>query len=113
MALSDTSRQACWICNLFMELGINIGSIPLNGDNQGSIFLASNPAQEHRTKHIDIRHHFIRFCVEDKIVKLYFVESENQLADILTKSLTFDKFWSNWKKLGFAYYPGLSSKPNA
>ena len=60
MSLSDTSRQLVWIRTLFKELGINLGSIPLCGNNQGSIFLASNPVQEKQIKHIDLHYHYIR-----------------------------------------------------
>src|ERR1700746_3434959 len=54
MSLSDTCRQLVWFKTLLIELGINMCPIPLYGDNQGSIFLASNPVQEKRIKHIDI-----------------------------------------------------------
>src|SRR5258705_6915469 len=54
MCLSDTTRQIVWIESLFKELNFDIKEIALCGDNQGAIFLASNPAQEHRSKHIDI-----------------------------------------------------------
>jgi transposase InsO family protein len=60
MSLADTSRQLVWIRSLFEEIGIILAPIPLCGDNQGSIFLASNPVQEKRIKHIDIRYHYIR-----------------------------------------------------
>ena len=59
MCLSDTTRQIVWIESLFKELNFDISNIALCGDNQGAIFLASNPAQEHRSKHIDIRYHYI------------------------------------------------------
>jgi hypothetical protein len=54
MCLSDTTRQIIWIESLFKELNFDISNVALCGDNQGAIFLASNPAQEHRSKHIDI-----------------------------------------------------------
>src|SRR6266404_6252899 len=60
MSISDTCRQLVWIRSLFKELGINLGPIPLCGDNQGSIFLASNPVQEKWIKHIDIHYHYIQ-----------------------------------------------------
>ena len=53
MCLSDTTRQIVWIESLFKELNFDISNIALCRDNQGAIFLASNPAQEHRSKHID------------------------------------------------------------
>ena len=60
MSLSDMSRQLVWIRSLFEKLGIQLMPIPLCGDNQGSIFLASNPVQERWIKHIDLRYHYIR-----------------------------------------------------
>ena len=46
MALSDCSRQVVWIRTLMSELGFNLNATPLYGDNQGSIFIASNPVTE-------------------------------------------------------------------
>ena len=100
MCISDTSRQIIWIQSLFKEINFEIENISLCGDNQGAIFLASNPAQEHRTKHIDIRYHFIRQCVEDKKVVLYYVPTTEQIADILTKCLNYDKFKKFRNQLG-------------
>jgi hypothetical protein len=59
MSLSDTCRQLVWMHSFLKELGMPVGTIPLCGDNQGAIFNASNPVQEKRTKHIDIRFHYI------------------------------------------------------
>lgn len=52
-------------------------------DNSSAIQIFKNPVQHFRTKHIDICHHFIRELVEDKILSLEYVKSEDQLADIL------------------------------
>ena len=92
MALSDSSRHACWLRSFISELGYSLPPTPLCADNQGSIFLASNPAHDRRTKHIDIRYHFIREKVEDGVIKIYHVPSGAQLADALTKSLNHTKF---------------------
>ena len=64
MSLSDTCRQLQWMHSLFYELGMPIDTIPLCGDNQGAIFIASNPVQERLTKHIDICYHYIRQVLE-------------------------------------------------
>ena len=64
MSLPDISRQLVWIKVLLSELGIEMGPIPLCGDNQGSIFMALNPVQECRIKHIDIRYHYIQEVVQ-------------------------------------------------
>jgi hypothetical protein len=77
MSLSDTSRQLVWVRNLFSELSIELAPIPLFGDNQGSIFIASNPVQEKHSKHIDLRYHYIRDVVSrpgcrDRVIRLIF-----------------------------------------
>ena len=59
MAISDCSRQVIWIKNLIKELVIEIRSILIYGDNQGSTFIASNAVQESCTKHINIHYHYI------------------------------------------------------
>ena len=59
MALSDTGQQAVWITSLLCELGIDIKTVPICGDNQGSIFIGSNPVQECCSKHIDICYHYM------------------------------------------------------
>ena len=54
MALSDCSHQVVWVKTLLSEIGFNLTAIPICSDNQGSIFIASNPVTEKRSKHIDI-----------------------------------------------------------
>jgi hypothetical protein len=103
MALSDCSRQATWIQTLLEELGITIGTIPICGDNQGSIFIGSNPVQEKRSKHIDIRYHYVRQCIEDGKVSLYFVEGAENPADMLTKNLGHIKFLKFRGQLGIEF----------
>ncbi|GKE14606.1 hypothetical protein Tco_1422183 [Tanacetum coccineum] len=61
-------------------------------DNQSAIALCCNSVQHSRSKHIDIRHHFIKEQVERKVVELYFVETKYQLADIFTKALPRERF---------------------
>ena len=103
MALSDSCRQLMWLRSLFNEIGISIQSLPLCGDNQGSIFLASNPIQERRTKHIDIRFHYIRERVEMRQVELFYVRTDDNIADILTKNLALVKFKKFRDLLGITF----------
>ena len=98
--MSDAARQIYWIQSLCSEMGIKTGPIDLCVDNQGAIFLASNPAQEHRSKHIDIKYHHIREAVNEGKVRLTFVPTNEQIADVLTKNLSFDKLKFFRKKLG-------------
>ena len=61
--------------------------IPLHCDNKSAVKIANNPVQHSRTKHIDIRHHFLRDHVAMNDITLCGVRSEDQLADIFTKPL--------------------------
>ena len=92
MSLSDTCRQLVWVRSMVSELGIKLAPIPLFGDNQGSIFLASNPVQEKHIKHIDLRYHFIRDIIQSKQVELFFIEGASNPADMFTKNLGHIKF---------------------
>ncbi|GJU13492.1 hypothetical protein Tco_1135888 [Tanacetum coccineum] len=72
--------------------GCVLNKIPMYCDNQSAIALCCNSVQHSRSKHIDIRHHFIKEQVERKVVELYFVETKYQLADIFTKALPRERF---------------------
>ncbi len=104
MSLCDTSRQLVWIRSLLSELGINLAPIPLCGDNQGSIFLSSNPVQEKRIKHIDLRHHYIHEVICDKKIELFFIEGAENPADLFTKNLGRIKFLKFREQLGLEFY---------
>ncbi|GJW58043.1 retrovirus-related pol polyprotein from transposon TNT 1-94 [Tanacetum coccineum] len=77
-----------------------LSRIPLYCDNKSAIALCCNNVQHSRAKHIDIRYHFIKEQVENRIVELYFVRNEYQLADIFTKSLPRERFYFLIDKLG-------------
>ena len=93
MAMSDMTRQISWIKSLLGKIQFSIPKVPLYCDNQGAIFLATNPGQEQRSKHIGIRYHYIRECVEegDKI-DLFYIPTGEQIANIFTKNLSPVKF---------------------
>ncbi|GJX16587.1 hypothetical protein Tco_0217419 [Tanacetum coccineum] len=71
---------------------LSFNKIPLYCDNQSAIALCCNNVQHSRSKHIDIRHHFIKEQVENRVVEVYFVEMKYQLADIFTKALPRESF---------------------
>ena len=68
------------------------GPLTVHCDNKSAIDISKNPVQHSRTKHIDIRHHFIRELVEDNQVVIKHVVTDSQLADIFTKSLECNRF---------------------
>ena len=71
---------------------LKVTKVPLFCDNTSAINLTKNPVHHSRTKHIEIRHHFIREQMSNGICEIEFIESEKQLADFFTKPLTKDRF---------------------
>jgi hypothetical protein len=92
MAILDCSCQCIWVKMLLEEIGYSIGPVPICGDNQGSLFMASNPITETRSKHIDIRYHFVRGAIENNQVDPYFISGAENPADLFTKPLACVKF---------------------
>ena len=104
MAVSDCSRQVVWIKALLEELTFDLRAVPICSDNQGSIFLSSNPVTERRTKHIDIRYHYIREVIAAKQVELFYIPGEDNPADMFTKNLGHIKFLKFRGMLGLEFY---------
>ncbi|CAL8138375.1 unnamed protein product [Prunus armeniaca] len=92
--------QLLWMRQMLEDYGLAQSCFLIYCDNMSAIDISKNPVQHSRTKHIDIRHHFIRDLVEDKILTLEFVPSEKQLADILTKALDFQKHGTLRQSIG-------------
>ncbi|GJS66460.1 hypothetical protein Tco_0681024, partial [Tanacetum coccineum] len=69
-------------------------------DSKAAIAISYNLVQHSRTKHIDVRYHFIKEQVEKGIVELFFVGTENQLADLFTKAMSEDRFKYLVRRLG-------------
>nr|GEV86485.1 copia protein [Tanacetum cinerariifolium] len=92
IAMSGCCAQILWMRSQLIDYGFDFNKIPLYCDNRSAIALCCNNVQHSRSKHIDIRHHFIREQVERGVVELYFVTTDYQLADIFTKSLPRQRF---------------------
>jgi hypothetical protein len=69
------------------DFGYNLSKVPLLCDNEIAIRMADNPVEHSRTKHLDIRHHFLRDHQQKGDIEVYHISTENQLADIFTKLL--------------------------
>ncbi|XXG89958.1 hypothetical protein AAC387_Pa12g1837 [Persea americana] len=93
--------EAIWLRNLLEEFDhTQDESTTIHVDNKSAIELAKNPKQHGRSKHIDIRYHFIRDHVKQKTVKLKYCSTTEQVADIFTKALPTDTFTRLRKRLG-------------
>uniref|UniRef100_A0A803LUX6 RNase H type-1 domain-containing protein n=1 Tax=Chenopodium quinoa TaxID=63459 RepID=A0A803LUX6_CHEQI len=92
--------EVLWLRKLLSELGYTPKkSCKLYCDNMASIWISENPVQHDRTKHVEIDRHFIKDNLEEKVISLPFVRSEDQLADILTKAVTTHAFEGALSKL--------------
>ena len=88
MAASQASCEAIWLRKLLVGLfGRELRPTVIYCDNQSCIKLSENPVFHDRSKHIEIRYHFIRDWVQRGAVQLAYVSTDDQVADILTKSL--------------------------
>ena len=103
--MTECAKQIQWICNLFGEIKLPMSRIPFCVDNQGAIFLASNPAQEGRTKYVRIPQYYIREAVENGEVELFYVPTNIQFADIFTKNLGKTKFLEGCNSLTLTLFP--------
>ncbi|GJU85125.1 putative ribonuclease H-like domain-containing protein [Tanacetum coccineum] len=98
--MSGCCAQILWMRSQLSDYGFAYNRIPMYCDNKSAIALCCNNVQHSRSKHIDIRHHFIREQVEKGVVELYFVRTEYQLADIFTKALPRERFEFILPRLG-------------
>nr|GEV43234.1 copia protein [Tanacetum cinerariifolium] len=92
IAMSRCCALILWMRSQLTDYGFDFNKIPLYCDNRSAIALCCNNVQHSRSKHIDIRHHFIREQVERGVVELYFMTTDYQLADIFTKALPRQRF---------------------
>jgi hypothetical protein len=101
VAATTAATQGIWLARLLGELqGRKAETVELMVDNKSALALAKNPVFHERSKHIDIRYHFIRGCLEDGSINASFINTSNQLADILTKSLGRVKFQELRARIG-------------
>ena len=84
------------------DFNLHYDHIPIKCDNTSAISLTKNLIQHSRTKHIEIRHHFIRDHVQKGDIELHFVSTDKQLAVIFTKPLGEEQFCFIRRELGMS-----------
>ncbi|WVZ71050.1 hypothetical protein U9M48_019676 [Paspalum notatum var. saurae] len=92
IAAASCCSQLLWMKATLNDFGLRFEKIPLLVDSTSAISVAKNPVLHSRTKHIDVRFHFLRDHYEKEDIDLVHIASENQLADIFTKPLEFGAF---------------------
>jgi len=106
MALTDTTKELKWVRTLLAELGYSNRKsnepTELYSDNQGAIALAKNPVSHSRAKHIDLRHHFVREAIQDRIIWVQYIPTVEMTADSPTKALGREKHEKCTTRMGMA-----------
>ncbi|MCO5564509.1 hypothetical protein L7F22_018170 [Adiantum nelumboides] len=92
VAASEACKEAIWLGRLVTDLGIKEETPMLHCDSQSAIQLASNPVYHSKTKHVDVKYHFIKEMVEDKQVQLVKLHITNNPTNLLTKGLPLESF---------------------
>nr|GFC16264.1 retrovirus-related Pol polyprotein from transposon TNT 1-94 [Tanacetum cinerariifolium] len=100
VSLSAYYAQVLWMRTQLTDYGFHFDKIPMYCDSKAAIAISCNLVQHSRTKHVDVRYHFIKEKVEKGIVELFFVETEYQLADLFTKALPEERFKYLVRRLG-------------
>ncbi|CAL1375783.1 unnamed protein product [Linum trigynum] len=101
IAATDAACEAVWLKRLISDLQQNEnGPTIIHCDNMSAIAMTKNPVFHARSKHIELRHHFIRDLVNEGLIVMEFINTDDQPADILTKAVTREKFEK------FKQYPG-------
>src|SRR6204780_4605245 len=106
MVLTDATKELKWVRTLLAELGYSNGKsdepTELFLDNQGAIALAKNPVSHSRAKHIDLRHHFVREAIQDRIIWVQYIPTAKMTADSLTKALGHEKHEKCASRMGMS-----------
>ena len=93
MALAAETQEAIWQMMVLQELGVEIsGPIVIREDNKACQMFADHAGNFSRTKHIDVRYHFVRECLTRGDIRIDYVRTEEQVADIFTKALSRELF---------------------
>ena len=100
VAAGSCCTQILWMKNMLKDYGIPQGKLVIFCDNTSAINISKNPVQHTRTKHIDIRYHFIRELVDKNLLALEYVSTDHQWADLFTKPLDTERFMTLRNAIG-------------
>ncbi|GBL76200.1 Retrovirus-related Pol polyprotein from transposon TNT 1-94 [Araneus ventricosus] len=93
VALTEAAKEFIWLKNVLNNesLNLKVNENIMFCDNQAAISFSNSPVENYRTKHIDVRYHFLRNLIHDNVFKIQYVNTKFNLADIITKPMVKDK----------------------
>ncbi|GKD83474.1 hypothetical protein Tco_1350313 [Tanacetum coccineum] len=92
VAAVNCRGQVLWIQNQMLDYGFNFMNIKIYIDNESTICIVKNPLFHSKTKHIEIRHHFIRDAYKKKLIQVLKIYTNDNVADLLTKDFDVSMF---------------------
>ncbi|GKC30520.1 hypothetical protein Tco_1037814 [Tanacetum coccineum] len=92
IAASHCCGQVLWIQNQMLDYGYNFMQTKIHVDNESAICVVKNPVYHSKTKHIEIRHHFIRDSYEKKLIEMVKIHTDYNVADLLTKAFDVTRY---------------------
>ncbi|GKC37642.1 putative ribonuclease H-like domain-containing protein [Tanacetum coccineum] len=92
VAAANCCGQVLWIQNQMLDYGFNFMNTKIYIDNESTICIVKNPVFHSKTKHIEIRHHFIRDSYEKKLIQVIKIHTDHNVADLLTKAFDVSRF---------------------
>ncbi|GJY27435.1 putative ribonuclease H-like domain-containing protein [Tanacetum coccineum] len=102
VAAVNCCGQVLWVQNQLLDYGFNFMNTKIHIDNESTICIVKNPVYHSKTKHIEIRHHFIRDCYEKKLISVEKIHTDLNVADLLTKPFDGPRFNYLVVSIGFA-----------
>ena len=113
ICFAESAKSGLYFSNLLKELELPCGYINLCGDNISSLTLSAHKAIHQKTKHIDVKYHFIRDLVSKKMIKLNYVNTKFNIAVILTKCLDSHTFSTIISLVNYSISPSDSTSNNS
>jgi hypothetical protein len=105
IAASTASTQALWLARLLGDLGRDTEAVELRVDSKSALALAKNLVFHEHSNHIRIKYHFIQSCLDEGSIKASYINTQDQLADLLTKSLGRVKLQELCSRIGMVRVP--------
>ncbi|GKE18976.1 putative ribonuclease H-like domain-containing protein, partial [Tanacetum coccineum] len=105
VAAASCYGQVLWIQNQLLDYGYNFMNTIIHIDNNSTIYIIENPIKHCKTKHIEIRHHFIRDCNAKKLIQMAKINTKQNVADLLTKGFDHGRFQYLVSSIGMCHTP--------